>query len=148
MYTTFAVSIENIKLHKNKKWWIRIIKKSRRTSVYTHIPLWFQILDDRWIILLWVYWHYEENAFLSFFLVVLEKTNFPPFLKHTLPGSYGTKTLDYWCHRKAGFSSFPCSRQRCNINQKQGKGLRPKNFYDSLVSDALPILSTQSPSSV
>lgn len=44
MYTTFAVSTENIKLHKNKKWWIRIIKKSRHTSVYTHIPLWFQIL--------------------------------------------------------------------------------------------------------
>lgn len=61
--------------------------------------------------------------------MVLAKVNFPPFLKHTLPTiSYGTKKLGYWCHRRAGFSSFPCSRQRCNINQKQGKGFQAKEF--------------------
>lgn len=87
----------------------------------------------------------RKNIFI-FFLVVLAKVNFPPFWNIPyLPVSYGTKKLGYWYrtgYKRTGFSSFPCSRQRCNINQKQERVFRPKNFYDSLVSGALSTLST------
>ena len=85
--------------------------------------------------------------------MVLAKVNFPPFLKHTLPTSiiWNKETrllIQNRLQKNRFFHPSLAPGRDAILTRNRERVFRPKNFYDSLVSDALSTLSTHHPPSV